>query len=75
MYAQQNYYYSYHAVAWQYSQTGTTSPVKNPCTIHDEVQMVYHQLLVYGEGNFVVLLKLAPWCPTLHSFRAVTFTE
>ena len=38
---------------------------KNPCTTHDEVLMVYHQLFVYYEGNFE--LKLTPWWPTLES--------
>lgn len=47
------------------------SLVKIPCTTHDDVTMVYHQLLVHREGNFVEQLTAPPWWPTLQSSHAV----
>ena len=38
---------------------GTTSPLKNPRATHDEVPMVYLQLLMCRESNFRVQLKVA----------------
>ena len=34
--------------------------VKNPCATHDEVPMVYNQLLVCRDSNFGVQLNEAP---------------
>ena len=64
IFTQQNYYYSYRIVACSSltvpPKLAARAPHAWPMCTHNEVLMVYHQLLVCHAGNFIVQLNVSP---------------